>query len=252
MAYIKNRHNVRLRFYSDLNLLLSRERRGVSFIRSLTEPASVKDVIESCGVPHTEVDVILVNGEPEDFQYLVTGDEQISVYPVIHSIDIPATDRLQNRELHDPRFVVDVNLGKLVRYLRLCGFNTAYRNNTSDSELINTMLKEDRVLLTRDRKLLMHKVIRNGMLVYSDEPVDQLVEVMNRFELYTKTTPFSRCINCNGILELAKKADVIDQLEPLTKRYFDRFSKCNQCGQVYWDGSHRKRLQSKLKKILDL
>ncbi len=247
----KNWIDVWLRFYSELNELLSRKRRGVTFKRSLPKPTSVKDLIEGCGVPHTEVDVILVNGEPEDFEYLVTGGEQISVYPVFHSVDIPVTIRLQTRELIDPRFVVDVNLGKLARYLRLCGFDTKYSNDVKDNDLITTMQEEDRVLLTRDRKLLMHKVIQKGKLIYSHKPADQIEEVMDRFELQTKTDPFSRCINCNGILEKAEKADVIEKLEPLTKRYFDQFAKCSQCGQVYWKGSHRNRLHPKLEKYLN-
>jgi uncharacterized protein len=243
--------DVKLRFYSDLNQLLDRERRGVSFRRLLPEPASVKDVIEGCGVPHTEVDVILVNGEPKDFQYLVSGDEQISVYPVFHSIDIPEALRLQNRTLTYPGFVVDVNLGKLARYLRLFGFNAVYKNSIKDKELIRIMLEGDRVLLTRDRKLLMHKVIQHGKLIYSDKPADQLEEVINRYELTGQMAPYSRCVNCNGILEQAEKEEVMNQLEPLTKRHYNSFAQCRQCGQVYWKGSHRYRLNPKLKKYLN-
>jgi len=243
---------VGLRFYGPLNALLSKKRRNTTFKRILPEPTSVKDLIEGCGVPHTEVDLVFVDGRKAAFDNLVQGGERISVYPVFLSLDISESDRMQVRTLESPSFVVDVNLGKLARYLRMAGFDSKYRNDADDKDLIKTMLEEDRVLLTRDRKLLMHKVVEKGYLVRSDQPVEQLEEVLIRFDLYEEICSFTRCIHCNGLLKEVSKNEVLDQLEPLTRRYYDRFSKCSKCGQIYWPGSHRERLNSKLQKILDI
>ena len=241
-----------IRFYGPLNTLLSKERRGSSFIRYLPESTTVKDLIEGCGVPHTEVDLVLVNGRNAAFDDPVQGGERISVYPVFLTLDIPPSVRKQTRTLESPSFVVDVNLGKLAGYLRMAGFDALYRNDAKDKELIHTALEEDRVLLTRDRRLLMHKVIKTGYFVRSDQPVEQLEEVLIRFDLFKQLSPFTRCIHCNGLLEEVEKSDVLDRLEPLTKKYYNRFSRCKSCGQVYWAGSHRERLDPKLQELLDI
>lgn len=246
-------HTIRvwLRFYGELNDLLSAGRRQTAFSRILPEPTSVKDLIEGCGVPHTEVDLILVNGRLVDFSWPVEGGERVSVYPLFRSIEISGAAPLQARTLREPRFLVDVNLGKLARFLRMAGFDTAYRNDAKDRELIGQMLEEDRVLLTRDRKLLMHKVVQYGCLVRSTRAADQLEEVLRRYDLFGEVNPYSRCIHCNGLLKSVPKEEVLDQLEPLTKRYYNRFSQCTGCGQVYWAGTHRDRLDPKVQKILN-
>lgn len=253
MTAHKNDHiNVWIRFYGPLNALLSKRRRGDAFKRVLPESTTVKDLIEGCGVPHTEVDLVLIDGKKAAFGDLIRGEERISVYPVFLSLDITESDRKQARSLQSPSFVVDINLGKLAGYLRMAGFDSIYKNDAKDKDLIKTMLEEDRVLLTRDRRLLMHKVIKNGYLVRSDQPVMQLEEVLIRYGLFEEIRPFSRCVHCNGLLEATEKSEVIDQLEPLTKRYYNRFSKCSNCGQVYWPGSHRERLNPKLQELLNI
>lgn len=250
----KNSNTIRvwLRFYGQLNDLLPAVRRKVTFNRILPETTTVKDLIEGCGVPHTEVGLVLIDGCPNGFERLVRKDERVSVYPVFVNLAIPESYNLQVNKLHSPRFVVDVHLGKLTRYLRMAGFDTAYRNDANDKELIRKMLDEGRVLLTRDRRLLMHKVVKKGYFVRSDQAVEQLEEVLLRFDLSRKVRPFTRCIHCNGRLEQADKSEVFDQLEPLTKRYYNNFARCMDCKQIYWAGSHRDRFDPKLKKILDL
>jgi len=244
--------HVYIRFYGPLNTLLSKKRSGITFKRILPEPTSVKDLIEGCGVPHTEVDLVLVNGRKAALDDPVQGGERISIFPVFLSLDLPESDRIQIRSLQSPSFVVDVNLGKLTGYLRMAGFDSKYRNDAKDKDLIKTMLEEDRVLLTRDRRLLMHKVVEKGYLVRSDQPVEQLEEVIIRFDIFEKIRSFTRCVHCNGLLKEVSKREVLDQLEPLTRRYYDRFSKCSNCGQIFWPGSHRDRLNSNLQKILDI
>jgi len=243
---------VTLRLYGDLNPLLFRDFAGPSVERQLAVPTSVKDLIEGCGVPHTEVDLILANDQPIDFSFLVQEDQQISVYPFFNHIDIAAGERLQQPTLPHNRFLADANLGKLARYLRMAGFDTAYIQGQSDEEIISQMLGEKRALLSRDRKLLMHKVIEYGYLPRSDDPAEQLQEVVRRFSLADNINPFSRCPHCNGVLQSVSKKDIIDRLEPLTKKYFDDFSQCPNCGQIYWAGSHRRRLDHRVKKVLGL
>jgi uncharacterized protein with PIN domain len=242
---------VSLRFYGDLNDLLFGSFNGPIVKRHLPSPTSVKDLIEGCGVPHTEVDLILANNRPVDFSYIIEEDQQISVYPFFNHLDIPASERLQKPTLANHRFLADTNLGKLARYLRMSGFDTAYIREQSDKEIISQMLGEQRALLSRDRKLLMHKVIEYGYLPRSDDPAEQLREVCRRFDLFDDVNPFSRCPNCNGLLQSVSKEDVIDQLEPLTKRHFDTFSQCPDCGQIYWSGSHRRRLDPRVKEIIN-
>lgn len=242
-----------LRFYGDLLDLVSQPISDNLLIeRSLSEPTSVKDLIEGCGVPHTEVDFILAEDQPVDFYYKITGNERISVYPFFNSLEIPSSERLQVSKPAELLFLADVNLGKLARNLRLAGFDTAYRNNAIDSELIQLMNDENRILLTRDRKLLMRNAVKIGYLPRSDDPTKQMEEVFKRFDLYDEIRPYSRCVNCNGLLEQVSKESVMDQIEPLTKKYFEEFSQCPICGQVYWKGSHRNRLDSTIERLLKL
>jgi uncharacterized protein with PIN domain len=242
-----------IRFYGDLGDLVSGINSDERMIeRSLSEPTSVKDLIEGCGVPHTEVDFILVNDEPVDFSYKVKSFERISVYPFFNSLKISKSERLQISKPEKLLFLVDVNLGKLARHLRLAGFDTAYRNDATDAELIQQMEEENRILLTRDRKLLMRNAVKIGYLPRSDDPTEQLEEVFKRFDLFDEIQPYSRCVNCNGVLESVSKESVIDHLEPLTKKYFEEFSQCPDCGQVYWKGSHRNRLDSTIERLLRL
>lgn len=241
---------VSLRFFGDLNNLITLKKSGPDYSRSLPETTSVKDLIEGCGVPHTEVDLILVNGNRVDFSRRIEGGEKVSVYPFFQSIRLPSAGRLMKTEFVNPRFIADVNLGKLAGYLRLAGFDTSYSNQARDNELIDGMINGNRILLTRDRKLLMRNAVIHGYLPRSSNPVRQLEEVFKRFNLYGRAMPFTRCTHCNGLLEPVDKKDVINQLEPLTKKHFDNFSRCNSCGQVYWAGSHRRRLHPRLEHLL--
>ncbi|NBC65252.1 MAG: twitching motility protein PilT [Bacteroidetes bacterium] len=242
-----------LRFYGDLVDLVSLPISDNRIIkRSLSEPTSVKDLIEGCGVPHTEVDFILADNKPVDLSYKITGEERISVYPFFNSLEISRSERLQVSKPDKLWFVVDVNLGKLAKHLRMAGFDTAYKNDATDSELIKQIKEENRILLTRDRKLLMRNVVKIGYLPRSDDPTKQLEEVFKRFNLFDEIQPYTRCVNCNGVLENVSKESVMDQLEPLTKKYFEEFSQCSECGQVYWKGSHRNRLDSRLEQLLKL
>jgi uncharacterized protein with PIN domain len=234
---------VELRFYEELNDFLPPQWRKTPFTHSLTRRTSVKDLIESFGVPHTEVEVILVNGESVDFSYIVQPDDRISVYPVFESLDIAPLVRLREKPLRESRFVIDANLGRLARYLRLLGFDVTYRNDFTDREVAQVAQREKRIVLTRDRALLQQKIITHGYFVRADRPREQVREVLSRLDLYGALRPFTRCLRCNGELESVDKQAVLHQLEPKTRKYYDRYRRCKNCGQTYWRGSHFSRME---------
>src|SRR6185295_18498704 len=212
--------SVQLRFYEELNDFLAPQRRKVTFTHELTRRTSVKDLIESFGVPHTEVEIILANGESVDFSYIVQPGDHISVYPMFESLDVTPLIRLRDKPLRDPRFVIDANLGRLARYLRLLGFDVIYRNNFTDREVAQIAQQEHRIVLTRDRALLQHKIITHGYFVRADKPREQVREILARLQLHSVLHPFTRCLRCNGELEDVDKEAVLGQLEPKTRKYY--------------------------------
>lgn len=242
--------SIAVRFYAELSDFLPPDRRQVTFAHSVPERAAVKDVIEALGVPHTEVDLILANGESVDFSYQVRDGDRISVYPVFESLDITPLVRVRPQPLREPRFVLDTHLGKLATYLRLLGFDTLYRNDAADHALAAIARAEQRILLTRDRGLLKHGVVTHGYHVRETDPERQVVEVLRRFDLFRAIAPFRRCLRCNGLLEPVPKEGVIDRLEPKTRQYYDEFSTCQGCGRIYWKGSHYQRMLSFIARVV--
>ena len=238
---------VRLKFHDDLTFFLKSKTTSEVIERNLGEKTSVKDVIESCGVPHPEVDLILVNGEPVDFSYPIAKDADIDLYSVQSQRPLFKEKRLQARSVM--RFAADGHLGTLARSLRLLGFDVAYERQAQDRQLLRVMEHEDRALLTRDRRLLMHAIVRNGYCPRSQNADDQTIEVIRRFHLFDSIAPFTRCLRCNAPLQKVVKADVIEKLEPLTKIYYEEFRRCTGCRQIYWAGSHFSKLQQRLEKI---
>jgi len=237
---------VRLTFHGDLLFFLKSRTPGLE--RQLSERTSIKDVIEACGVPHTEVDLILVNNEPVDFAAILIQDTVVDVYPPGETCSpLFPKDRLQVRQIE--KFVADGHLGKLVRDLRLLGIDVSYDSMADDRQLVRSATDEDRALLTRDRRLLMHTAVRHGYYLRSQDPMEQTVEVLRRYNLASTLAPFSRCLRCNAALEQARKAEVIAQLEPLTKLYYEQFRRCRGCGQVYWSGSHFDKLRARVEGV---
>ncbi|HYW77548.1 MAG TPA: Mut7-C RNAse domain-containing protein [Gammaproteobacteria bacterium] len=237
------------RFYEELNDFLPPERRKVSFPHEFSRRASVKDMIESLGVPHPEVEMILANGKSVGFDYQVRDGDRIAVYPVFESFDISDQLRVRRRPLRVLRFVADGHLGTLARYLRLCGFDVLYRKDYEDEELAAISAGSKRILLTRDRNLLKRRIITHGYCVRHDDPREQLAEVFRRFDLAGAAEPFTRCARCNGLLEDVAKAEIEHRLQPLTRRYYDEFRRCTACGHLYWRGSH---VASMLERIAEL
>jgi uncharacterized protein with PIN domain len=239
------------RFYEELNDFLPPARRKVEFEHCFERRASVKDVIESLGVPHPEVELILVNGEAVDFAYIVEDGDRISVYPVFETFNVSPLVRLREAPLRNPRFVIDCNLGRLARYLRLLGFDSCYDNAYTDDDIATISHQQQRTVLTRDRRLLHRKIITHGLFVRATDPREQVREVLRRLDLYDLSRPFSRCTRCNGLLETTAKAEIAEQLQPLTRRHYDDFLRCSECGQIYWQGSHHRRSRALVRAFLE-
>ena len=238
------------RFYEELNDFLPSHRRKVAFQHRFRERGSIKDMIESLGVPHPEVDLILVNGESVNFRYLVRDGDRISVYPMFESLDIGPLVRLRPTPLRVTRFVLDVHLGRLARYLRMLGFDTLYRNDCDDAELAELASRERRILLTRDLGLLKRSIVTHGLFVRATAPREQVREVVARLQLQRAILPFRRCVSCNGLLVAVSRGAVADRLEPGVCRHFRQFWRCGSCWQIYWQGSHYQRMQDWLRELL--
>ena len=240
------------RFYAELSDFLPAAKRQITFEHTFEGRVSVKHMIEALGVPHPEVDLVLVNGQSVDFSYLVQDGDRISVYPVFESIDITPLVRLRPQPLREPRFVLDTHLGQLASYLRLLGFDTLYRNDYNDPELAQISQSEGRLLLTKDRGLLKRKIVSHGYCVRATDPEQQMLEVVERFDLRGQFKPFKRCLRCNGLIEDVAKADVEERLPAETRRYYEEFRICGACRQVYWKGSHYERMRTFLARTLGL
>ena len=239
------------RFYAELNAFLPPGRRMVSFDHPFLLSGSVRDMTEALGVPHTEVDLVLINGESVDFSHPVQDGDRISVYPVFESLDITPLVHVRPRPLRQTRFVLDTHLGKLAVYLRMVGFDTLYRNDYADETLARISSGEGRILLTRDRELLKRSMVTHGYWLRATDPRQQLVEVVRRFDLFRAIAPFQRCLRCNGLLEPVAKHAVSDRLQPKTRAYYDEFSICRICDRVYWRGSHYRRMQRFIERLLE-
>ncbi len=231
------------RFYEELNDFLAPERRRASFTYSVAGTRSVKDAIEAIGVPHTEIDLILVDGHSVGFDRVLRGGERVAVYPVFERLDIAPLQHLRPRPLREPRFVLDVHLGTLARHLRLAGFDCLYRNDYRDSELITIAVAEHRTILTRDKGLLKQRLVTHGYFVRRTESEEQLREVLRAFQLETGLRPFTRCRECNAELRDVPKAEVLERLPEKVRGAYDRFKLCPGCGRTYWEGTHYARLR---------
>jgi uncharacterized protein len=226
------------RIYKELNDFLPPERRKQTLRYRFKGRPAIKDPIEALGVPHTEVELIVVNGDSVGFDYRLEAGDRVAVYPMFEALDITPRLRLRDQPLRDPRFVLDVNLGKLAKRLRLLGFDCLYRNDYQDAEAASLAGTERRIVLTRDRRLLHAKTITHGYWVRAVRVDDQIDEVLGRFDLRGPIRPFARCLACNGHLEPVSKSEILDHLEPKTRLYYEVFHRCADCWRIYWEGSH--------------
>lgn len=231
------------RFYAELNDHLALGRQYRSIEKEFLTRASVKDLIESFGVPHTEVELIVVNGESCDFARLIADGDRVAVYPVFEAVDITPELRVRLQPLRQSKFVLDVHLGRLAAYLRMLGFDTAYRSCASDPELAETSVAEKRILLTRDRGLLMRSAVTHGYWLRETDSRRQVAEVLGRFDLFDNLHPFTRCMACNQVLCPATREAIRGQVPASVATEFEDFHECPRCRRVYWQGTHYRRMK---------
>lgn len=231
-------HDAEFRFYEELNDFLKPSQRKRTLLYAFNGHPGIKDPIEAFGVPHTEVELIIVNGESVGFGYRLQSGDRVAVYPMFESFDISPLVRLRDHPLRQTAFVLDVNLGKLARRLRMLGFDALYDNRYRDGQIADIASRERRIVLTRDRRLLFAKRITHGYWVRAVQADQQVAEVLERFDLYNSICPFGRCMACNGIVQEVAKSEVWDKLEPKTRMYYENFFRCSDCGRIYWEGSH--------------
>ena len=230
------------RFYSELNDFLPPGRRQKTFAYEFRGTPSVKDTIEALGVPHTEIDVIIVDDHSVDFAHLLRGGERVAVYPTFERCDVSAVTRLRPAPLRDTRFVADVHLGTLARNLRLLGFDTIWERDLDDEGIVDIAREEHRIILTRDKGILKNGRVSHGYWVRNTEPIAQLEEVVQAIDLVGDVAPYTRCMECNGELRHAKRSDIAGSVPLQVFLAYRDFRQCAHCHRVYWRGSHLRRL----------
>ncbi|HZV64111.1 MAG TPA: Mut7-C RNAse domain-containing protein [Telluria sp.] len=234
------------RFYEELNDFLAPERRRRAFACGCARAATTKHMIEALGVPHTEVELVLVNGESSDFSRLIEDGDRVAVYPKFETFDVGSLLKVRERPLRTPRFVADAHLGGLARLLRMAGFDTLYDNNFEDSRIEAIAAAEERIVLTRDRELLKRRSITHGCYIHALKSPAQLRELFDRLDLASSARPLTLCLHCNAPLRTVDRAQVCDQLPPSVRALQHEFSTCDLCRRVFWKGSHWRRMSALL------
>lgn len=227
-----------MRFYAGLNYFLPKKLKQRVFQYPVKGNPSVKDLIESLSVPHTEIELIVVNGQAVDFSHKVKIGDKISVYPFFHNPEMIPDNPIKRIAFTKNKFIADVHLGKLTALLRMFGFDTVYRNDIDDDEIIERGVAENRIILTRDLGILKHAVVEWGYFPRSQDSKIQLKEIIERFKLKKDFKPFTLCLKCNGKLSTVEKHEIIDKLEDNTKDFYKDFYRCKNCDKIYWQGSH--------------
>lgn len=223
--------SVFFRFHGDLNFFLPAARQNAEFVHTAGATDTIKHVIESLGVPHTEIERVTINGQPVPFSAQLADGDRVEVFPFAEPI-----------ALDNPRFVIDGHLGRLAAYLRMLGFDSWYDRYADDALLANIASTGNRVLLTRDVGLLKRREVERGYCVRCDKPHGQLREVARRFALHSKFAPFERCMDCNGLLYSVPKDEIEHLLPPHTRETKHEFSRCSSCSKIFWRGSHYARM----------
>jgi uncharacterized protein with PIN domain len=238
--------SVGFRFYAELGDFLAPAQRGRCFDIECPPGATVKHMIEALGVPHTEVELVLVDGESVGFERRLVAGERVAVYPKFEAFDIASLLRVRAAPLRVTRFLADAHLGALARLLRMAGFDTHYDNRIADAEVVRLACAEQRIVLSRDRDLLMRREISHGCYVHAQAPREQLSELFARLDLAASARPFSLCTRCNAPLQAVDKREVEAALPPRVRERQQSFSRCPVCRRVYWEGSHWQRMRELL------
>jgi uncharacterized protein with PIN domain len=238
------------RFYEELNDFLVPEHRRRAFEARCARAATVKHMIEALGVPHTEVELVLVNGESVGFDRPLYHGDRVSVYPRFETFDVTPLLRVRDTPLRVSRFIADAHLGGLARLLRLTGFDTLYDNHFDDAEIVAIAVREGRIVLTRDRELLKRRELTHGCFVHALKPERQAAEIFARLDLARSARPFALCLECNAPLRPIDKAEVAHRLPADVCARHTRFATCDRCQRVFWEGSHWQRMRAVADRLL--
>lgn len=237
------------RFYEELNDFLPAKVRKKEQVYYFRGSPSIKDAIEAQGIPHTEVEIIVISDKSVGFDYRLRNGDRIAVYPVFESLDISPLLRLRPSPLRNVRFIVDRNLLKLARWLRLLGFDTRDETDLSGMQIVKISQLENRVILTTDKNILKIKNVTHGYFVRDRRVEGQIQEIVKRFDLRNQIKPFTRCTVCNGILHPVGKASITGNIPKRVRDNFEYYMRCSQCRKIYWEGSHYKKIRQKIEQI---
>ncbi len=229
---------VHLRFYEELNRYLPKEKRKRQFDYHITKAVTIQEVLNDLGVPSSEIDLLLVNGESAGLDFVLHGNEHVSVYPRFERFNINDLTKIREKPLRELKFICDSHLGKLSKYLRMLGFDTLFANQNSIDQIIELSLSQNRIILSRNHRLVKHRLVTRSLWVRSFDPLEQIRDVVFQLDLQNSISPLTRCIVCNGRLEKIGKDKIQNRLEEETANNFNDFYICRQCGKIYWKGSH--------------
>jgi uncharacterized protein len=236
------------RFYAGLNDFLSPAHRQRSVAAPCARQATSKHMIEALGVPHTEVGLLLINGEAASLERVLRDGDRLAIYPAFSTLDIGALRALPPLPEHI-RFVADVHLGGLARMLRMAGYDTVYEATLHDAEIAACAAREQRIVLTRDRELLKRSEVTHGCYVRALKPVLQLQEIDGRIGLAAQARPFTLCLRCNTPLHAVDKQRVHAMLPPSVRESRHSFQQCDRCQGIFWEGSHWEKMRGTLAAI---
>jgi uncharacterized protein with PIN domain len=239
------------RFYEELNDFIARPLRRKSFSCACPPAATAKHMIETLGVPHTEVELILVNGESVGFARILEDGDRVAIYPKFEALDIRPLLAIRAEPLRTIHFIADAHLGGLAQLLRLAGFDTLYDNHYADAAIEALALAEKRIVLTRDRELLKRRTITHGCYVRSLKPKAQLSEIFGRLDLAGSARPFRLCLACNAPLRHIDKHEVADRAPEGVLQRHTQFVTCDICHRVFWEGSHWKQMRALIEAVVD-
>ena len=242
---------VMFRFYEELNDFLPEHRKKTDFYATLKGKRSIKDMIEALGVPHTEIDLILVNGISVGFNTILHDNDRISVYPVFESLNITDTTRLRKLPLRRNKFIADINLGNIVKYMRVLGLDVYYDALLSNREIIELSNKEKRIILTKNKQLLKFKDVSHGIFIRPGTTTEQIKRIIDYLDINNDIVPFSRCLRCNTLLKNVSKEQILDRIPPKTKKFCSEFVQCQSCDKIYWKGTHFIKMEKFVRQILD-
>ncbi len=237
-------NRVYIRLYGNLiNLSKIKEK---NFTFEFTVSTSVKDIVESLGIPHTEVSLVLVDDKSVGWNFNPSNNSRISYYPFFYAIDISKISKVYYK-VEKLKFICDVHLGRLSKYLRMLGFDCYYKNDLSDEDIIQLSLREKRIILTMDRGILKNKKVTYGLLIRSKDIFEQTKEAVDRFNLYSKIKPLTRCLECNKKLKKISRKTASKTFPYLKDKYYKEFYLCPACNKIYYKGSHYERMKKILK-----